>query len=172
MTPKAMDCRVNIFQSYVSNAAASRSAIDLGLMAKQFREIGQGDWTIPEAYLCLLLSAAYADGKLTCEERQEVTALAMRCRTLKTLSRQQLAHANAIVNERLRCRPRGMQEACYVLPMDMRLTLFAHCVDIVLADGELAQSEATFLDSLVQMLELNIDVARQILEVMFIKNRY
>ena len=54
----------------------------------------------------------------------------------------------------------------------MRLSVFAHCVDIVLADGELRQSEADFLNKITSLLRLDADKAKQVLTVVMLKNRY
>lgn len=130
------------------------------------------DWSIPEAYMAIILSAAFADGELAAEERQEIAALVMRSRTMKRLDQSELAKVNAIVNERLQSRPEGLKEACSSLPSDMRLSVFAHCVDIVLADGELRQAEADFLNNVTSLMRLDADKAKQIMGVVMVKNRY
>ena len=130
------------------------------------------DWSIPEAYMAIILSAAFADGELAPEERQEIAALVMRSRTMKRLDQAELAKVNAIVNERLKARPEGLKEACNSLPSDMRLSVFAHCVDIVLADGELRQAEADFLNQVTALMHLEADKAKQVLTVIMLKNRY
>ena len=54
----------------------------------------------------------------------------------------------------------------------MRLSVFAHCVDIVLADGELRQAEADFLNRITSMMHLDAERAKQVLTVVMLKNRY
>ncbi|KCZ93336.1 tellurite resistance TerB family protein [Hyphomonas johnsonii] len=144
--------------------------LDLDEIARDFQS--NTDWNIPEAYMCLILSAAFADGELAAEEKQEIAALVMRSRTMKRLDQSELAKVNATVNERLHSRPNGLAEACSSIPVDMRLSVFAHCVDIVLADGELRQSEADFLNRITSMLRLDADKAKQVLTVVMLKNRY
>tara|TARA_R110001599_G_scaffold39343_10_gene120231 strand:- start:1742 stop:2263 length:522 start_codon:yes stop_codon:yes gene_type:complete len=144
--------------------------LDLDELARDFQT--STDWNIPEAYMALILSAAFSDGELAPEERQEIAALVMRSRTMKRLDQSELAKVNATVNERLQSRPDGLKEACNSLPSDMRLSVFAHCVDIVLADGELRQSEADFLNKITSLLRLDADKAKQVLTVVMLKNRY
>ncbi len=144
--------------------------LDLDDLARQFQ--GKSDWSIPEAYMCLILAAAFSDGELAAEEKQEIAALVMRSRTMKTLSQTDLAKVNATVNERLKTRQNGLEEACNSLPADMRLSVFAHCVDIVLADGELRQSEADFLNKVTTLLRLDAEKAKQVLTVVMLKNSY
>ena len=52
-----------------------------------------------------------------------------------------MAAVNTTVNERLRERKDGLREACLALPRDMRPSVYAHCVDIVLADRQLRESD-------------------------------
>ncbi|MGB3624768.1 MAG: tellurite resistance TerB family protein [Henriciella sp.] len=145
---------------------------DLSKLEQEFNENSESDWTIPEAFLCLLLEAAFADGSLAPEEREEIAALVHRSRTMKRLSPQQMAAVNQTVNERMRERKEGLREACTALPHDMRLSVFAHCVDIVLADRQLRESEEDFLVRITDLMQLDAEMASVIRRVMLIKNRY
>lgn len=145
---------------------------DLSKLEQEFNENSESDWTIPEAFLCLLLEAAFADGSLAPEEREEIAALVHRSRTMKRLSPQQMAAVNQTVNERMRERKEGLREACTALPHDMRLSVFAHCVDIVLADRQLRETEEDFLNRITEMMQLDTEMAMAIRRVMLIKNRY
>lgn len=130
------------------------------------------DWTIPEAFLCLILSAAFADGRLAEQEQEEIRALARRSRTLKNLDQNELAQANRIVLKRRADRPDWLSEACEALPKDMHLAVFAHCLDICLADGVLVSAEAEFLEKLIGILSISQDEAKLITKVISLKNRY
>lgn len=145
---------------------------DLARLEKEFNDNSESDWTIPEAYLCLLLEAAFADGALADEEREEIAALVKRSRTMKRLSPQQMSAVNQTVNERLRERKEGLREACQALPHDMRPSVYAHCVDIVLADRQLRESEEAFLNKIQDIMQIDPDMATAIRRVMLIKNRY
>ena len=132
----------------------------------------QTDWTIPEAYMCILLSAVYADGVETREELEYVRALVRRCQTFKGRDVNELSRINVSVSERMNSRPNALDEACRTLPHDMHMTLLAHCIDIVLADGELAALEKDFLQDLIERLRIGeVDVQR-VMQVIFQKNRY
>jgi uncharacterized tellurite resistance protein B-like protein len=161
---------LNIFQAAPEPPA--QSTFDLNKLTEQFKTTRATDWSIPEAFLCLLLSAAVSDGNVGPEEQAEIQALARRSRALKTVNPSQLASANATVMQRLKDRPNGLQEACESLPMDMRLPVFAHCVDIVLADGALLAIEAEFLNKITSYMALDSADAKRILEVMLVKNRF
>jgi uncharacterized tellurite resistance protein B-like protein len=152
--------------------AKERSEFDLNVLTEKFRSQLVTDWTIPQAFLCLLLSAAVSDGNFSQEERVEVQSLCLRSRALKAVGVNGLAAANAEVAQRLKDRPKGLQEACESLPADMRLPVFAHCVDIILSDGELLQPEGEFLTKITGYLGVPLADAQRVMEVMLIKNRY
>lgn len=130
------------------------------------------DWTIPEAFLCLILMAAAADGFVPPEEHMEIRALARRSRVLKSVDASHLAQLNLVVSERVRRRPEALREACEALPTDMRASILAHCADILLADGGLAPAEADFLNRITHYLGLREDEALRVVEVLLLKNRY
>lgn len=161
---------LNIFQA--TPEPAKSSSFDLDKLTEQFKQQRNTDWSVPEAFLCLLLSAAAADGNVALEEQSEIYALARRSRALKTVNANQLAGANAAVNQRLKARPNGLQEACESLPMDMRLPVFAHCVDIILADGALLPIEAEFLNKIMAFLGIEAADGKRVMEVMLVKNRF
>ncbi|MBI1361026.1 MAG: hypothetical protein GC155_12175 [Alphaproteobacteria bacterium] len=161
---------MNIFQA--SPEPKQPSTFDFDKLTEQFRQHRNTDWTVAEAFLCLLLAAASSDGVVAQEEQAEIRALTRRSRALKSVSEQQLAQANSVVVERLNSRPNGLQEACDSLPMDMRLPVFAHCVDIILADGVLLPVEAEFLNKITAYLGLDPSDSKRVMEVLLVKNRF
>ena len=112
------------------------------------------------------------DGNVALEEQTEIYALARRSRALKSVNANQLAAANTSVNQRLKERPNGLQEACLSLPADMRLPVFAHCVDIILADGSLLPVEADFLNKIMTFMGLDAADGKRVMEVLLVKNRF
>jgi uncharacterized tellurite resistance protein B-like protein len=130
------------------------------------------DWSIPEAFLCLILSSAFADGRIAEQEQDEIRALSRRSRTLKNLDQNELAQVNRIVLKRRADRPDWLEEACEALPKDMHLAVFAHCLDITLADGVLVSAEAEFLEKLIGLLNISEEEAKLITKVISLKNRF
>lgn len=164
---------LKILFSADENPEKSENAFpDISRLEQEFNDNSESDWTIPEAFLCLLLEAAFADGSLADEEREEIAALVKRSRTMKRLSPQQMSAVNQTVNERMRDRKEGLREACLALPHDMRPSVFAHCVDIVLADRQLRETEEEFLNRITEIMQLDPNMATAIRRVMLIKNRY
>ncbi len=130
------------------------------------------DWSIPEAFLTILFSAVTCDGELAAVEHEELLALAHRSRALKTLTTRQLSDLNIKIVERLRRSDTALRDACAVLPDDMRSPVFAHALDLVLADGELNEDEADFLNGLILSLRLDGEDVERIAAVIELKNRY
>jgi uncharacterized tellurite resistance protein B-like protein len=95
-----------------------------------------------------------------------------RSRALKSLSTSELAEINTKIVARLRDAETALQEACQALPEEMRLPLFAHALDLVLADGELKQQEAEFLDSIVLYLGIDRESVERVSSVIALKNRF
>lgn len=160
---------INIFQAPPERPASN---FDLEKLAADFGKNRNSDWTVAESFLCLLLCAVSVDGVFAREEQEEVKALLLRSRALKTLNQSQLAQANAVIQKRLAERKNGLEEACSSLPTNMRLPIFAHCVDIILSDGNLVALEADFLNQITTFLELGPDEAKRVMEVLLIKNRF
>lgn len=133
---------------------------------------GQTDWSIPEAYLCLVLSAALADGRVVEQEAEELKSLSHRSRILKSMDANELAALNQLVVKRRNDRPDWLGEACRTLPKDMHLPVFAHCLDLCLSDGALVQAEADFLEALIDGFSISAEDARQVTSVLSMKNRY
>lgn len=129
-------------------------------------------WTVPEAFVAILFAAVTCDGEIAAVEHEELLALVHRSRALKSLSVRDLSAINVKVAGRLRDEPGALRAACAALPEDMRLPVFAHALDLILADGELTIDEADFLNALI----LNLDLAREdvarISDVIVMKNRY
>ena len=130
------------------------------------------DWPIAEAFLCLVLSAALADGRVAPQETEELQVLAHRSRLLKNLDPNELAAINRAVVKRRADRPDWMGEACRALPHDMHLTVFIHCLDICLADAAMVIAEAEFLEALLAHLRIEPGDVREATRILAAKNRY
>lgn len=164
----AQNSPVNVFQQFT---VAEKSPFDVDKLADRFRHRNTG-WSIPEAFLGIMFQAAMADGAFDAAEVAAIQQVASRSRALNSVSPQELAAANNSVNEKLKNRPDALKEACETLPADMCLPVFAHCVDIILSDGQLLKPEAEFLQQLAQMLDVDPANARRVMEVLLLKAQY
>lgn len=129
-------------------------------------------WSAEQAYAAVLFAAATCDGKLSTEEYEELLALVHRSRVLKVFSPQQLGAINVVIAARLRDTDTALRDACFALPEDMRLTAFANALDLVLADGQLSEDEADFLNTLILHMQLSGADVERIADIILLKNRY
>ncbi|WP_395645674.1 tellurite resistance TerB family protein [Terricaulis sp.] len=129
-------------------------------------------WTVPAAFVMVLLAAVTCDGEMAEVEHEEILALTHRSRALQSLSPAQIAALNVQAVSRMRDEPTALADACAALPEDMRPTVFAHALDLVLADGELTIEEADFLNALILNLKLDREIVSKIADVMVLKNQY
>jgi tellurite resistance protein len=153
--------------------ASGGDAIDWRRLVEQSRAPSREEWTVPEAFVAVLFAAATCDGDLAREEHEELLALTHRSRALKSLSPAQLNEINVTIVNRLRADSEGaLADACAALPAEMRLSAFAHALDLVLADGALSAQEADLLNDLVTLMRLDPAEVERIAQVLVLKNAY
>lgn len=128
------------------------------------------DWSLEEALVAILYSAAAVDGPLAEREREELLHFERRSRTLSSLSHQALSALNARVVERLRYGGGTLADACATISLGLRLPIFALALDLMLGDGELDSGEADFVNTLVLRLGLEGPDIERVSEVMAPKN--
>lgn len=133
---------------------------------------GNHGWSIEEAYMCILLEAVWADDEAVPEERDYLAALVKRCQTLRGKGDNELARLNMKVMEKRQNQPNYLTNACEALPSDIHKTLFAHAIDIVMADGELHPAEEAFLEGLMDRMRIDPSDVKKIMDVMLDKNRF
>src|SRR6185436_19504056 len=141
-------------------AVQQQTPFDADRLANHRRHQDTG-WTIPQAYLGLMLAAATADGRYDAEEAREIHSVARRSRALRSLSVEELNAAEQGARRYFAEKPdTALDDACKTLPAELCLPVFAHCVDIVLADGELLESEARWLEGVMPKLDIDADHGR------------
>lgn len=153
-------------------AVQQHTPFDVSKLGNPHRHQDRG-WTIPEAYLGLMIAASKADGNEHAEEEKEIEAVARRSRALRSLSPEELKQARANARARLaENTDNAIEDACKTLPAELCLPAFTHCVDIVLSDGELRESEARWLEGIMPKLDIDEAHGRRIVEVLLLKANY
>ena len=127
-------------------------------------------WSLEQALVAVFYSAASVDGDVDEREREEILAFERRSRTLRGLKPEELKAVNRDVVDRLRYGEGSLAAACATLPAELRLAVFAQALDILLADGELKDTEADFVNTLILELKLDGQDVEEIAEVLAIKN--
>ncbi|NJL11005.1 MAG: tellurite resistance TerB family protein [Calothrix sp. SM1_7_51] len=126
-----------------------------------------------EAFAAIILAATASDGYISDEEARGICA---------TLSRMKLfrSYPNDVMSRMLdtilgTIRREGINSlfnaAKDSLNPDMREAAFAFTTDLVLANDVVTIEEEDFLNDLYQSLGISSETAKQIVEVMLIKNR-
>jgi uncharacterized tellurite resistance protein B-like protein len=122
-----------------------------------------------EAIMAVLLMAMVSDGRVKPLEDEVLHATLKRSRTLACLGEKDLHTLEARVASRLA--ETTLATAAAHIPEPLRLPLFAQALDLLLADGELSEAEADFVNGLIIHLNINRDDAEPILDVLAVKNR-
>ena len=95
--PAKTERPANIFET---RSVEKKSPFDIEKLSDKYK-YRNTDWTIPQAFLFILISAAMSDGQFAGEEEDAIKTAAGRSRTLRALSPQDLAAANDVVLDRL-----------------------------------------------------------------------
>lgn len=154
-------------------AVPERSPFDAAELANDRRPRDTG-WSIAEAYLAILICTQISRSDYHTVYRDSVIDLVSRSRALSSLSREEIAQANASVIFKLN-KEEGfapLATACSTLPRAMRLPVFAHCADIMLTEGQLVRPDADYLTQLAGWLELDESVTKRTVDVLALKARY
>jgi uncharacterized tellurite resistance protein B-like protein len=160
-------------QSSIFSVASAYDPFSLDKLqdSNRYRDLG---WTIPEAYLALLFLAADADGNFVPEERLEIETTARRAPALRALiARGEIgSHEQSALQKIAQNKQAALEEACATLPSDMVLSVFAHCVDLMMSDGDFSKVEQDWVEALYPKLGIPETHARRIVEVLALKARY
>lgn len=122
-----------------------------------------------EAIVAVLLMAMVSDRRVRPLEDEVLHAALKRSRTLACLSEKDLRALEARVASGLAETTIGAAAA--QIPEELRLPLFAQAIDLLLADGELGEAEADFVNGLIMHLNINREDAEPVLEVLAVKAR-
>ncbi|MEX2215221.1 MAG: tellurite resistance TerB family protein [Phycisphaeraceae bacterium] len=126
-----------------------------------------------EGFAGILLGASACDGHIADEE---VQSLFTNLGRMKMYQRYSQAQWSQLMNRLLGVLKRKgvdelLTEAVKAVPAELRETVFANAVDIVLADGVVEDDEKEFIDKLQMQLDIGNDEAMNIVQVMVVKNK-
>ena len=126
-----------------------------------------------EAIVAVLAGAVAVDGVVGSEENRRLGEVLASTRWVLGLSEDRVAGAakrgrDLIATHGL---PAVLEASADAIPPDLRPTMFALAVDLVLADGCLGSPENSFIDHLQGALQIDGELSRKIVDVLLIKNR-
>lgn len=126
-----------------------------------------------EGFAGVLLGASACDGHIADEEVQSLMTTVSRMKLYSRLP----GHKFSNMMDRLtRILKKGgpemiLDKCAPAVPPELRQTVFANAIDIVLADGVVDDDEKEFIDNLQSRLEIEGDIAKRIVKVMIMKNK-
>jgi len=134
---------------------------------------GSPDFGPQEGFAGVLLCASACDGHIGDEEGQSINLILGRRKLYERLTQQQFGSMmDRLLGELKRRGPEKLLEKSYpTVPPELRETVFANAVDIVLADGTVEPEEREFIDDLRDKLEVDKKRAKTIVQVMVYKNQ-
>jgi hypothetical protein len=129
--------------------------------------------TEAEAFAGVLMAAAAADGHAGKREVAELRAVLGRMKLFADLTDGRWrVMSDTLFRLLKRDGVLGLADRCAaVLPPDLRDCAFANACDLILSDGTVEDAERAFLEHLQRVLELDPDVALNIVEVLIAKNK-
>ena len=125
-----------------------------------------------EGYAGVLLCATACDGHIADEEAQSLFLILSQKKLYQRLSEQQFSSMfDRLMGHLKKGGPEKLLEKCYgVVPPELRESVFANAVDIIMANGSVDTDEKEFMEELKKKLELDDQRARTIVKVMVYKN--
>ena len=129
---------------------------------------------VDKAFFALLAAAIEADGFVTAEERDELIAICHRTPFFEAMSLEALEGLQASLAPRLAKKKIAdlTEHAARSIPKTYRLSVFAHVVDLVMADRVVLQSERQFVERLQTLLRIGDEDAGRIARALKIKNAH
>lgn len=145
----------------------------MGLFDKLSGRSDDGALSKQEGFAGIMLAVVAADGHVSDEEADDFIARANR---MKLLASQSAPEFKQMVDKLFRIlNSKGSSElirrSAQALPPELRETAFAVGMDMIFADGSVADAEKATIEKLQGELAVSDDLAGKILDVMLIKHR-
>ena len=125
-----------------------------------------------EAFVSLLIASARADGTVSVHEANSIEHLVDGMQLFRGHSQEGLQQVFAAAAERINEHgvPSVVPAAAAIVPTELRATIFAVAVDLMLSDGRLSSKEEGFADELRTLLNVERETAARIIDVLRTKN--
>ena len=138
-----------------------------------YHAMNHATMTPAAAFASIALVAIAADGYLSDQEGEDMAMLLSRMELFSELSGDGLHRLLDQLLDQLKRHGPGelVAQAKVDLPANLRETAFAIATDLVLSDRTVTPQEQAFLDDLYRILDIPEAMARQIVQVLTIKNR-
>ncbi len=130
-------------------------------------------FTTKEAFIAIAFAIIAADGHIDNDEQQVLALSMIRMKPFRDMSPEQFKEALHKIYNTLNTNGADflIEAAKLSLTTERRETAFFFAVDLALSDHVLEESEKVMLSTMQQILEIDSEMARKIIEVTMIKNR-
>jgi len=147
--------------------------VDLFEGLEEFQTLNPTEFNRKEAFIAIAFAIIAADGHIASDEQQDLALSMIRMKLFHDMTPEQFKEALYKIYGTLN--EKGIDwlidAAKNALSPDLRETAFFFAVDLSLSDKVLDESEKEMLSQMQQILEIDPDMARKIVEVAMIKNR-
>ncbi len=128
---------------------------------------------IDDAFIALFIAAMSANDNVSAAEGARAHHLIWSMKRFRRKSGETVGREIERMRELVATHGHGtvIAAAARAIPARLRLPAFALATDLLLADGTIERAEGRFLDTLAEDLGLDRVEARQVIDVMLIKNR-
>jgi tellurite resistance protein len=128
--------------------------------------------SLQEAFVCLLIASARADGAVSPHEANQIEHVAAAMKLFRDSSYE--TRHRLFMGAAERIKQQGIVDvvraAAAVIPKELGATVFALAVDLMLSDGRLTPNERRLGDELRGLLGLDQGTAAKVVDVLTIKN--
>ncbi|MEX1129412.1 MAG: tellurite resistance TerB family protein [Vicinamibacterales bacterium] len=172
MTPDADDDALERIASHVERSGDGRRG-GMANVTNRRRRVRSGQLSLDEALIALFIGAMNANDHVAPDEAERAHHLIWSTRRFRRKSGDtvgKLIQDMRTVVEESNART-VIGRATKAIPARLRLSAFAVVADLLLADGKLEAPERRFLRGLGSELKLDHDSARQIIDVVVLKNQ-
>lgn len=139
----------------------------------EFQQSKPPEFNRKEAFIAIAFAIIAADGHIAADEQQDLALSMIRMKLFRDMTPEQFKDALYKIYNTLNENGVNilLDSAKNALPAELRETAFFFAVDLSLSDKILDDSEKEMLGQMQQILEINPDMARKIIEVAMVKNR-
>lgn len=130
------------------------------------------DLSLQEAFVSLLMASARSDGSVSPHEANQIEHVVAAMKMFRGHGHEMRQGVFASAAERIKEHGTTsvVQAAAATIPPELRTTVFAVAIDLMLSDSRMSTNELHFADTLRGLLNVDRDTAATIVDVLTTKN--
>lgn len=124
-----------------------------------------------EAFFATVFACMAVDGEISQEEQVELMGILSKKQIFRNTNIRSMVEKTVKLFQQVGGSMPLIEIAAPKISDNLKLTLFATCADLVLADGVVNQAEKNLMESLQKLLSVDAANAEKVIEVIIIKNK-